>query len=86
MGGLGDSHYHALSPPSKPCPPPPHKKGMGIKFWQDSYLEYFFIFNASWFLHESIVYKTDSKVVPIIKCTCTVFTDNFRNISTSSTI
>ena len=26
------------------------------------------------------------KVVPIIKCTCTVFIDNFRNISTSSSI
>ena len=26
------------------------------------------------------------KVVPIIKCICTVFTDNFRNISTNSSI
>ena len=27
-----------------------------------------------------------TKVVPIIKCTCTVFIDNFRNISTNSSI
>ena len=27
-----------------------------------------------------------SKVVPIIKCTCTVFIDNFRNILTNSSI
>ena len=27
-----------------------------------------------------------SKVVQIIKCTCTVFIDNFRNISTNSSI
>ena len=27
-----------------------------------------------------------TKVLPIIKCTCTVFTDNFRNISTNSSI
>ena len=27
-----------------------------------------------------------SKVVPIIKCTCTVFIDNFRNISTNLSI
>ena len=27
-----------------------------------------------------------SKVVQIIKCTCTVFVDNFRNISTNSSI
>ena len=27
-----------------------------------------------------------SKVVPIMKCTCTVFIDNFRNISTNSSI
>ena len=26
------------------------------------------------------------KVVPISKCTCTVFIDNFRNISTNSSI
>ena len=26
------------------------------------------------------------KVVQIIKCTCTVFVDNFRNISTNSSI
>ena len=26
------------------------------------------------------------KVVPIIKCTCTVFIDNFRNISANSSI
>ena len=27
-----------------------------------------------------------TKVVPIIKCTCTVFIDNFRNVSTNSSI
>ena len=27
-----------------------------------------------------------TKVVPIIKCTCTVFIDNFRNISTNLSI
>ena len=27
-----------------------------------------------------------TKVVQIIKCTCTVFIDNFRNISTNSSI
>ena len=31
-------------------------------------------------------HKYDSKVVPIIKCTCIVFIDNFRNISTDSSI
>ena len=29
---------------------------------------------------------THTKVVQIIKCTCTVFIDNFRNISTNSWI
>ena len=29
---------------------------------------------------------TSAKVVPIIKCTCTVFVDNFINISTNSSI
>ena len=28
--------------------------------------------------------RDESKVVQIIKCTCTVFIDNFRNISTNS--
>ena len=31
-------------------------------------------------------YITFSKVVQIIKCTCTVFIDNFRNVSTNSSI
>ena len=38
---------------------------------------------------ESLVVKTlaaVTKVVPIIKCTCTVFIDNFRDISTNSLI
>ena len=30
--------------------------------------------------------KLNTKVVQIIKCTCTVFIDNFRNISTNSSI
>ena len=29
---------------------------------------------------------TSTEVVPIIKCTCTVFIDNFRNISTNLSI
>ena len=33
---------------------------------------------------EAVPYST--KVVQIIKCTCTVFIDNFRNISTNSSI
>ena len=35
----------------------------------------------TWMCH-----PTGSKVVQIIKCTCTVFIDNFRNISTNSWI
>ena len=33
----------------------------------------------------TLVFKI-TKVVPIIKCTCTVFIDNFRNISNNSSI
>ena len=33
-----------------------------------------------------VVYKSSAKVVQIIKCTCAVFIDNFRNISTNLSI
>ena len=38
------------------------------------------------FLPPKIMNPLSLKVVQIIKCTCTVFIDNFRNISTNSSI
>ena len=35
---------------------------------------------------EKLTYGSATKVVQIIKCTCTVFIDNFRNISSNSSI
>ena len=37
-------------------------------------------------LSQDISLMSRSKVVQIIKCTCTVFIDNFRNISTNASI
>ena len=38
--------------------------------------------------YDYFLYKCEAftKVVPIIKCTCTVFIDNFRDISTDSSV
>ena len=38
---------------------------------------------SKWFCQKS---ELRPKFVPVIKCTCTVFIDNFRNISTNSLI
>ena len=44
-------------------------------------------YSNTYILIQSSIYRIAfSKVFPIIKCTCTVFIDNFRNISTNSSL
>ena len=48
------------------------------------YMNFVDILNIS--LNLSAIYFAHFKVVQIIECTCTVFIDNLRNISTNSSI
>ena len=46
----------------------------------------FAVVTLFWAQKRKLDAKYSAKVVPIIKCTCTVFIDNLRNISTNSSI